>query len=120
MIIPVATKSYVDTEKELTKKWAPVRLLLDEVETHQARVEPDEIMDINHDGESKFEKRERLALLVSTCRTMVSCHGEIDSRASGCDVTNAPELDHPQVFCKLEQFNIRKKMGQDFEELLLK
>ncbi|GFX30136.1 hypothetical protein TNCV_2618461 [Trichonephila clavipes] len=35
-----------------------LRYLLDEVETDQAKEELDEIMDINHGSESKFEKRD--------------------------------------------------------------
>ncbi|GFV32789.1 hypothetical protein TNCV_3312701 [Trichonephila clavipes] len=35
---------------------SPLRSLMDEVETDQAREEPDEIMDINHYRERKFEK----------------------------------------------------------------
>ncbi|GFV17948.1 hypothetical protein TNCV_1799491 [Trichonephila clavipes] len=35
-----------------------MRSLLDEVETDQARLEPDEIMDINLDSESNFEINE--------------------------------------------------------------
>ncbi|GFU82609.1 hypothetical protein TNCV_2306531 [Trichonephila clavipes] len=34
------------------------KVLQAEVETDQAREEPDEIMDIDHDSESKFEKRD--------------------------------------------------------------
>ncbi|GFW52939.1 uncharacterized protein TNCV_2395181 [Trichonephila clavipes] len=36
-------------------KWACMRALLDEVEIDQAKVEPNEIMDINHDSESFWQ-----------------------------------------------------------------
>ncbi|GFS79798.1 QLQ domain-containing protein [Trichonephila clavipes] len=36
-----------------------LRSLLDEVETNQAREEPDEIIDVNHDSESKLEKSDK-------------------------------------------------------------
>ncbi|GFV32643.1 hypothetical protein TNCV_441351 [Trichonephila clavipes] len=46
-------------------KRASVRSLLYEVETNQAREEHDEIMDINHDNGSKFEKSAKHMILLS-------------------------------------------------------
>ncbi|GFU37723.1 structural maintenance of chromosomes protein 2-2 [Trichonephila clavipes] len=44
--------------KSSRKKWVLWRSLLNEVQTHQTRIERDEVMDINPDIESKFEKSE--------------------------------------------------------------
>ncbi|GFW31186.1 uncharacterized protein TNCV_2577681 [Trichonephila clavipes] len=44
---------------EYKKKWASVISLLKEDETDQAIEEPDEIMHINRDSESKYDKSDR-------------------------------------------------------------
>ncbi|GFV97580.1 uncharacterized protein TNCV_2040881 [Trichonephila clavipes] len=46
-------------EQNKKKKWASVISLLKEDETDQAIEEPDEIMHINRDSESKYDKSDR-------------------------------------------------------------
>ncbi|GFW57965.1 hypothetical protein TNCV_1419121 [Trichonephila clavipes] len=59
--------------------------LLDEVETDQGRKEPDEIMDINQDSESKFEKSNE--------------HGTIERRIFKFYLMNFIDM-KPQVYHK--------------------
>ncbi|GFU97450.1 uncharacterized protein TNCV_1913051 [Trichonephila clavipes] len=50
---------FINVNEQNIKKWAFVISLLKEDETDQAIEEPDEIMHINRDSESKYEKSDR-------------------------------------------------------------
>ncbi|GFW32605.1 uncharacterized protein TNCV_565501 [Trichonephila clavipes] len=50
---------FINVNEQNIKKWALVISLLKEDETGQATEEPDEIMHINRDSESKYEKSDR-------------------------------------------------------------
>ncbi|GFV14764.1 uncharacterized protein TNCV_3959741 [Trichonephila clavipes] len=50
---------FINVNEQNIKKWASVISLLKEDETEQAIEEPDEIMHINRDSESKYDKSDR-------------------------------------------------------------
>ncbi|GFX42740.1 uncharacterized protein TNCV_2196971 [Trichonephila clavipes] len=50
---------FINVNEQNIKKWASVISLLKEDETDQAIEEPDEIMHINRDSESKYDKSDR-------------------------------------------------------------
>ncbi|GFW92057.1 uncharacterized protein TNCV_2153361 [Trichonephila clavipes] len=62
---------FINVNEQNIKKWAFVISLLKEDETDQAIEEPDEIMHINRDSESKYEKSDRH----ETCQVIYSQFG---------------------------------------------
>ncbi|GFX03585.1 hypothetical protein TNCV_4751701 [Trichonephila clavipes] len=71
------------------KKLTSVRFLLNEVETDKAREEPEEIMDINRDNESKFKESDEHETF------------RVERKAFKCYLKNSTKKDmKPQVYHK--------------------
>ncbi|GFX75931.1 long-chain-fatty-acid--CoA ligase 6 [Trichonephila clavipes] len=58
---------FINANEQNIKKWASVISLLKKDETDQAIEEPDEIMHINRDSESKYDKSDRLETFELNC-----------------------------------------------------
>ncbi|GFU88794.1 uncharacterized protein TNCV_4444711 [Trichonephila clavipes] len=93
------------------------RSLLKIVETDQAREEPDELMDINHDSESKFEKSDEhetgtLARNPRCSRRRrideadISTPAAVDQRAANCLEENVRSFTSMQSRCRSSRADV--------------
>ncbi|GFV94273.1 uncharacterized protein TNCV_2267271 [Trichonephila clavipes] len=79
---------FINVNEQNIKKWAFVISLLKEDETDQGIEEPDEIMHINRDSESKYEKSDRHETFESAVPLGLGSNPIEDTDACNCIVTS--------------------------------